>query len=70
MFPTRLILCALVLFCGGAFSVRGKEIRVRPQANSQLYAWFDQLGVEDITHAKLVRVRTGSGVVSSSRNAR
>jgi hypothetical protein len=63
MFPARLILCVILLFGSRAGLVHGKEPKpsaAKAADGAQLFAWFDQLGIEDFSHAKLVRVQISS----------
>lgn len=59
MSPTRLILCVFVLLCSSGNLVLGKDPGPLPIEDTALFAWYDQLGIEDFSQSKLVRVRTG-----------
>ena len=60
MFSLRAILSACLMLCTTAALAEGKEPAGRlTDEDRQLFAWFDRLGIEDFSHAKLVRVRTG-----------
>ncbi len=60
MFLPRALRLIFAILCTAASIASGKgPAAPLSSADRQLFAWFDQLGVEDITHARLVRVRDG-----------
>jgi hypothetical protein len=63
MFSPSSLLCAFVLLCAALGIAQAKTPRAQlTAADRQLFAWFDELGIEDMSRARLVRLRTGNVV--------
>jgi len=61
MLPRCTIFIYLAVLGSISLALCAKDIAPQLTAEDRrLFTWFDQLGIEDITHARLVRVRTGN----------
>jgi len=60
----RCFLISLPLLLGAALYAAPKEPDHITSEDRGLFEWYDSLGIEDITHARLVRVRTGNCTVN------